>query len=191
MNEPKITIFKRMLSGEPIPIDDPERIHLHLSSNDTREKLLKLNTTKDVSEIRVLISEIISEPMDESTAVFTPFYTNYGKNIKIGKGVFINHCCSMLDLGGITIEDDVMIAPNVSITSEGHPLNPKDRKSLVCQPVLIKKGAWLGANVTILPGVTVGENAIVAAGAVVSKDVPDNVIVGGIPAKIIKKMEEN
>ena len=191
MNEPKITIFERMLAGEPIPIDDPERIHLHLSSNDTREKLLKLNTTKDVSEIRVLISEIISEPMDESTAVFTPFYTNYGKNIKIGKGVFINHCCSMLDLGGINIEDDVMIAPNVSITSEGHPLNPKDRTSLVCQPVLIKKGAWLGANVTILPGVTVGENAIVAAGAVVSKDVPDNVIVGGIPAKIIKKMEEN
>lgn len=191
MNEPKITIFERMLSGELIPIDDPERIHLHLSSNDTREKLLKLNTTKDVSEIRVLISEIISEPMDESTAVFTPFYTNYGKNIKIGKGVFINHCCSMLDLGGINIEDDVMIAPNVSITSEGLPLNPKDRTSLVCQPVLIKKGAWLGANVTILPGVTVGENAIVAAGAVVSKDVPDNVIVGGIPAKVIKKMEEN
>lgn len=185
----EITIFKRMLAGEPIAIDDPERIHLHLSSNVTREKLIALNSTKELSDIRSKISEIISEPMDESTAIFTPFYTNYGKNIKIGKGVFINHCCSMLDLGGITIEDDVMIAPNVNITSEGHPLNPKDRKSLVCQPVLIKKGAWLGANVTVLPGVTVGENAIVAAGAVVSKDVPDHTIVGGIPAKIIKTID--
>lgn len=82
-----------------------------------------------------------------------------------------------------------MIAPNVSITSEGYPVKPKDRKSLVCQPVLIKKCSWLGANVTILPGVTVAEYSIVAAGAVVNKDVPDHSIVGGVPAKIIKTID--
>ena len=89
-------------------------------------------------------------------------------------------------MGGITIEDDVMIAPRVNLISEGHPVSIKDRKTLAVGKVHIKKNAWIGANVTILPGVTIGENSIVAAGAVVSKDVPDNSIVGGIPAKVIK-----
>lgn len=119
-------------------------------------------------------------------AVFTPLYINYGKHTKIGKNVFINFDCVFLDLGGITIEDGVLIAPKVSLLSEGHPLEPENRHALVPGHIHIKKNAWIGAGATILQGVTIGENAIVAAGAVVSKDVPDNVIVGGIPAKIIK-----
>ncbi len=111
--------------------------------------------------------------------VYPPFHTNYGKNITLGKGVFINHACSMLDFGGIAIEDEVMIGPRVNITSENHPVEPATRKTLVPGKVTIKKNAWIGAGASILPGVTVGENAVVAAGAVVTQDVPDNTIVGG------------
>ena len=91
-------------------------------------------------------------------------------------------------MGGITIRDEVLIGPKVSLITENHPLNPKQRKGLIGKPILIKKNAWIGANAIVLPGVTIGENSIVAAGAVVSKDVPDNTIVGGIPAKFIKEI---
>ena len=133
----------------------------------------------------LLLIDITGEE-NNSVVIFTPIYINYGKNLKIGKNVFINFDCTFLDLGGITIEDDVLIGPKVSLITENHPLNPEQRKGLICNPILIKKNAWIGANATILPGVTIGENAIVAAGAVVSKNVPDNAIVGGIPAKMIK-----
>jgi acetyltransferase-like isoleucine patch superfamily enzyme len=89
-------------------------------------------------------------------------------------------------MGGITIEDHVLIGPKVNLITENHPLNPADRRALICKPIVIKRNAWIGAGATILPGVTIGENAVVAAGAVVSKDVPGNAIVGGVPAKIIK-----
>jgi acetyltransferase-like isoleucine patch superfamily enzyme len=105
---------------------------------------------------------------------------------RIGKNVFINHDCTFLDIGGITIEDDVLIGPKVSVITESHPLNPAERKALLVKPVVIKQNAWIGAGAIILPGVTVGENAVVAAGAVVSKDVPANSVVAGIPAKVVK-----
>ncbi|HEX5553276.1 MAG TPA: DapH/DapD/GlmU-related protein [Chitinophagaceae bacterium] len=142
------------------------------------------------TEVRNLLSQITGSEIDESTAVFTPLYINYGKHTKIGRNVFINFDCTFLDLGGITIEDDVFIAPKVSLLSEGHPVSSEDRHSLVPGPIHLKKNAWIGANATILPGVTVGENAVVAAGAVVSKNVPDNTIVGSIPAKVIKQPDK-
>jgi acetyltransferase-like isoleucine patch superfamily enzyme len=135
-----------------------------------------------------LLSKITGAEIDETTTVFSPFYINYGKHTRIGKNVFINFDCVFLDLGGITIEDNVLIGPKVSLLSEGHGITVESRQSLIPKPILIKKNAWIGANATILPGVTIGENAIVAAGAVVSKDVPDNTIVGGVPAKIIKQI---
>jgi acetyltransferase-like isoleucine patch superfamily enzyme len=148
-----------------------------------------MNNSSDPAEIRILLSRITNSEIDESVAVFTPLFINYGKHTKIGKNVFINFDCTFLDLGGITIEDNVLIAPKVNLLSEGHPLAPENRQSLVPGPIHIKKNAWIGANATILPGVTIGENAVVAAGAVVSKDVPDNTVVGGIPAKIIKGIQ--
>jgi acetyltransferase-like isoleucine patch superfamily enzyme len=102
--------------------------------------------------------------------------------------VFINHACSFLDLGGITIEDDVLIGPKVSLITENHPLDPADRRALLTKPIVIRRKAWIGAAATILPGVTIGENAVVAAGAVVNTDVPANTVVGGIPAKFIKNI---
>lgn len=144
-----------------------------------------LNTSNSVDEIRARLSAIIGTEIDPSSTIFIPFYTNFGKHIKIGKNVFINHACSFLDLGGITIEDEVMIGPKVNLITENHPVNPKERKSLILSSILVKKNAWIGAGATILPGVTIGENAVVAAGALVNKNVQDNTIVAGIPAKVI------
>lgn len=179
-------IFKRLRDGETIRSADPEAYKMRDASYATKVLLIEMNNVSDPAEVRRLLSLVTESEIDESVAVFTPLYINYGKHTKIGKNVFINFDCTFLDLGGITIEDNVLIAPKVSLLSEGHTISPAGRQSLVPGHVHIKKGAWIGANATILPGVTVGENAVVAAGAVVSKDVPDNTIVGGIPARIIK-----
>jgi acetyltransferase-like isoleucine patch superfamily enzyme len=181
-------IFERLKAGETIPPDDPQAYRMREASYGTKKLLVQMNNATDPREIRNLLSQITASEIDESVAVFTPLYINYGKHTKIGKNVFINFDCVFLDLGGITIEDGVLIAPKVSLLSEGHPLSPEKRHSLVPKPILIKKNAWIGANATILHGVTIGENSVVAAGSVVSKDVPDNVIVGGAPAKIIKEI---
>ncbi|HXS57157.1 MAG TPA: DapH/DapD/GlmU-related protein [Hanamia sp.] len=188
-NQEKSDIFERLRNGETILANDPQSHKLREASYATKKLLMQMNNSADPAEMRSLLSRITGSEIDESTAVFTPLYINYGKHTTIGKNVFINFDCTFLDLGGITIEDNVLIAPKVSLLSEGHPLSPENRQALVPGPIHIKKNAWIGANATILPGVTVGENAVVAAGAVVSKDVADNTIVGGIPAKIIKTID--
>ena len=179
-------IFERMRAGEQLRQDDPQYPKVWEVVSRTIQLSAQLNTSVDINQIRDRLSEVIGSPIDPSTVVFAPFHTNFGRFIQIGKRVFINHACSFLDMGGITIEDDVLIGPRVNLTTENHPINPEDRKTLVLKPIWIKRNAWIGAGATILPGVTIGENAIVAAGAVVSKDVADNTIVGGIPAKLIR-----
>ena len=181
-------IFERLRNGETILSSDPESFKLRDASFATKGLLVQLNSSSNPTEIKAILSQITGSEIDESVAVFTPLYINYGKNTKIGKNVFINFDCVFLDLGGITIEDNVLIAPKVSLLSEGHPVSSNERQSLIPGKIHIKKNAWIGAGATILPGVTVGENAVVAAGAVVSKEVPANTIVGGIPAKIIKSI---
>lgn len=185
-NEVRNDIFEQLRSGKTIAANNPNAYKLREASFATKELLVRMNNSSDPAEIRDLLRQITASEIDESVNVFTPLYINYGKNTKIGKNVFINFDCVFLDLGGITIEDNVLIAPKVSLLSEGHPLSPNDRQSLVPGSIHIRKDAWIGAGATILPGVTVGENAVVAAGAVVSKDVPANTVVGGIPAKHIK-----
>ena len=179
-------IFKQLLNGETISSSNNQAHRLLEESFATKKMLLRLNNTDDPSEIRSILSEITNSEIDKSTTVFTPIHINYGKNTKIGKNVFINFDCTFLDLGGITIEDNVLIAPRVNIISEGHPISGQNRQSLVPGAVRIKKNAWIGTAATILSGVTIGENSIVAAGAVVTKNVPANTIVGGVPAKVIK-----
>jgi acetyltransferase-like isoleucine patch superfamily enzyme len=183
-------IFERLRNGESISSADPEAYQLREAAYATKELLLQMNNSADPKAIRSLLSQITGSEIDESVAIFTPLHINYGKHTKIGKNVFINMNCVFLDLGGITIEDNVLIAPKVSLLSEGHPLALESRQSLVPGHIHIKKNAWIGAGATILPGVTVGENSVVAAGAVVSKDVPDNTVVGGIPAKILKSINK-
>lgn len=179
-------IFDRLRKGETIPPNDPQAFKMREASYATKKLLVQMNNATDPAEIRDLLSQITASEIDESVAVFSPLYINYGKNTRIGKNVFINFDCVFLDLGGITIEDNVLLAPKVSLLSEGHPISPEERHSLIPKPIHIKRNAWIGANATILQGVTIGENSVVAAGSVVSKDVPDNTIVGGTPAKFIK-----
>lgn len=182
-------ILERLKSGEPIRLNDPQYYKINEIVTRTIKLSQQLNASDNIDDVRQILSEIVGTKIDESTTIFPPFYTNFGKFISIGKNIFINHACSFLDMGGITIEDEVLIGPKVNLITENHPTDPNDRRALFAKSILIKRKAWIGAGATILPGVTVGENSIIAAGAVVSKDVPDNVIVGGIPAKFIKSID--
>jgi len=181
-------IFERLLAGEAILPNDPQLGRLREEAFAVKALLNQMNNSSNPEEIAQILSIILDTKVQDVT-VFTPLYINYGKHISIGKNVFINFDCTFLALGGITIEDDVLIGPKVSLITESHPLDPKERKGLIAKPIIIKKNAWIGAKATILPGVTIGENEVVATGAVVSKDVPDNIIVGGIPAKFIKNVQ--
>jgi acetyltransferase-like isoleucine patch superfamily enzyme len=188
MNPTKKDIFERMLASEAIPMNDPEYPKLFEAVSNTIERSAALNTSTSIGEIRGRLSEIIGQEVDESTTLFIPFHTNFGRHIRLGKNVFINHGCSFLDLGGIAIKDGVMIGPRVNLVTEDHPVDPTLRKTLVLKPIVVKRNAWIAANATILPGVTIGENAVVAAGAVVRNDVPDNTVVAGIPARVVKSL---
>jgi acetyltransferase-like isoleucine patch superfamily enzyme len=180
-------IFVRIHAGELIRKGDPGYDDFNRVVARTIRLCVEMNASAtDIDQVRQRLSEIIGSQIDASTTIFPPFYTNFGRNTSLGKNVFINHACSFLDIGGIIIEDDVMIGPRVNITSENHPLDPDDRKALIPKPVIIKRNAWIGAGATILPGVTVGENAVVAAGAVVSRDVPANTLVAGVPARQVR-----
>jgi acetyltransferase-like isoleucine patch superfamily enzyme len=183
-------LFDRMKSGEPLVPDDPQFAEVMEVVTRTQRLSVQLNASTHIDEVRECLSEITGSRIDKSTRIFPPFHTNFGRFITLGKNVFINHACSFLDLGGIIIEDDVLIGPRVNIISESHPLDPADRQTLLLKQVIIKRNAWIGAAVTILPGVTIGENAVIAAGAVVTKDVPANTIAGGVPAKHIKSLEQ-
>ena len=183
-------IFERLQSGEPIRLDDPEYSRIIEVVNRALKLTAKMNATGDTDEVRRYLSEITGTTIDPTTTVFPPLYTNFGRFIRIGKNVFINHACSFLDMGGIVIEDGALIGPKANLITENHPLDPDDRRALITKPIRIKRRAWIGAAATILPGVTIGENAVVAAGSVVTKDVPDNTIVAGVPAKVIKSLVE-
>ncbi|WP_035671884.1 sugar O-acetyltransferase [Flavobacterium sp. 83] len=184
------TIFTRDLAGETIRLNDPEYPILFKVIQKAILTTAKLNSlvTDDLQEINSVFRELIGKKVDDTFFIIPPFYSDFGENITIGKNVFVNHACTFMDRGGITIEDNVLIGPKVNLITTNHPINPEERRATISNPILIKKGAWIGVGVTILPGVTIGKNSIVAAGAVVSKDVPDNVIVGGIPAKFIKSI---
>ena len=188
MSETGKSIFTRMLEGESIPMNDPEYPKLFEIVDQTIQQSAALNSSTDADQIRTRLSKIIGTSIDVSTTVFVPFYTNFGRHIRLGKNVFINHACSFLDLGGITIEDDVLIGPRVNLVTEDHPVDPTLRRTLIVKPIVVKRNAWIAANATILPGVTVGENSVVAAGAIVNKDVPPNSVVAGVPARILRSL---
>ncbi|QMW03611.1 DapH/DapD/GlmU-related protein [Spirosoma foliorum] len=182
-------LFERLRAGEFLRKDDPDYGEFGEVVSRTIRLCVQMNATAtDVDQVRKQLSAIIGNEIDESTTIFPPFYTNFGQFLKLGKNIFINHACSFLDIGGITIEDDVQIGPRVNLTSENHPLDPSDRQTLIPRPIVVKRNAWIGAGATVLPGITIGENAVVAAGAVVSRDVPPNTVVAGVPAKVVKHL---
>lgn len=139
-------------------------------------------------ELRRIFSRLIGKPVDASFALFPPFYTECGRNIFLGKNVFINFGCHFQDHGGIYIGDDVLIGSQVVMATINHDLSPASRADNHPAPIRIGNKVWIGSHATLLPGVTVGDNSVVAAGAVVTKDVPPNTVAGGVPAKIIKRL---
>ncbi len=188
MSQNDMDIFEQMLTGGLIQNNDPRMSAVWEIVFNTLKLSPALNASTDVDQIRERLSEITGSDIDKSTVVFAPFYTNFGRHIRIGKNVFINHACTFLDMGGITIEDDVQIGPKVNLITENHPIDPANRKTLDLHSIHVGRNVWIGAAATILPGVTIGENAVVAAGAVVRKNVEANTIVAGVPAKFIKSI---
>lgn len=182
--------LRRLNSGEYIKAGSDVHKYMHVVSQEALKLTAKLNSGyRTPQEIREIFSELTGKKTDDSFAMFPPFYTDCGKNITVGKNVFINMGCKFQDQGGIFIEDGVLIGHNVVLATLNHGMDPKTRHDMIPKPIHIGKNVWIGSNSTILPGVTIGDGAIIAAGAVVSKDVEKNTVVGGVPAKFIRKVE--
>lgn len=148
---------------------------------------INLLTFNDSDKVRELFSELIGKQVDEKFMLIPPFYATGGRETSVGRNVFINQNCTFYDLGGLDIGDDVMIGPNVNIITSGHPIDPSHRHSVtIGKPIVVQRNVWIAAGATIIGGVTIGENSVIAAGSVVTKDVPSNVVVAGNPAKIIR-----
>lgn len=174
-------------TGEPL--DTPE-IHQLMDdmSNEARRITFRLNSAYHApGEVRAALSELFGYKVPDTFRVFPPFYTDFGKNIHVGEGVFINACCHFQDHGGVTLGDGCQIGHNVVFATLNHGLAPEERVSTIPAPIVLGKNVWVGSNATILQGVSIGDNAVVGAGAVVTKDVPANTVVGGVPANSLNQ----
>lgn len=160
---------------------------MHAASQEALRTLARLNGSyRTPEEVRAPMSELTGRPVPESLAVFPPFYSEFGKNLHLGEDVFINIGCRFQDAGGITIGDGSLIGHGSTLTTLDHGVDPDRRADMIPAPIVIGRKVWLGASVTVVPGVTIGDGAIVGAGAVVTKDVPANAIVAGVPARVIR-----
>ena len=160
-------------------------------SREAQKITMLINTQyHEPDEMVELFSKLTGKTVDPTFRLFPPFYTDFGKNITLGKNVFINSDCKFQDQGGIFIDDGALIGHGVVLATLNHDMNPEKRAQLHPGKIHIGKRVWIGANAVICAGVTIGDNAVVAAGAVVVKDVPADTVVGGVPAKIIKKISD-
>ena len=182
-------IRELMKAGTAIEWDSDLLLSFGEYAQEALKITMELNTKYNPPEkVRELFSKLTASKIDESCFIIPPFHTEFGKNTKIGKNVFINSCCRFQDNGGIEIGDKTMIGPNVTITTLNHDINSETRINATPKPVKIGKNVWIGADCTILPGVTIEENSVIGAGSVVTKNVPNNVVVAGNPAKVIKRI---
>lgn len=159
----------------------------------TRRLLREFNTTdpSDFETLGRLAGKIVSGAQ-ENVSIMPPFYCDYGFHIQVGKGFFANYNCTILDVGKVTIGENVLLAPNVSIYTAGHPVHPAARQSGYEYgiPVTIGNNVWIGGNVVITPGVHIGDNVVIGAGSVVTKDIPANVVAAGNPCRVIRRITD-
>jgi len=173
--------------GAVIEGGSPHHAFMHAASQDALRILAELNGGyRTPGEVRDLLGQLTGRPVDESVTVFPPFYSEFGKNLTLGRNVFVNIGCRFQDTGGITIGDDTLIGHGSTLTTLNHGVDPDRRADMVPAPIRIGRKVWLGAAVTVVPGVTIGDGAIVGAGAVVTHDVPANAVVAGVPARFIR-----
>lgn len=183
--------LEHLNSGKPVAGGSEAHLFMHGVSQEALRITAEINGSyHEPEQLRALFSQLIGQPVDESFALFPPFHTDCGKNIHIGKRVFINMGCKFQDQGGIFIGDGALIGHNVVLATLNHAMSPNQRGTMIPAPIHIGRNVWIGSNATVLPGVTIGDGAIVAAGAVVTRDVPENTIVGGVPARVMRHLRE-
>ena len=181
--------FRKIMATGNIVEDEMLKTFNKLSQEALKITMEINNKYHTPEEIVELFSELTGRNVDKSFRLFPPFHTDCGKNIKVGKNVFINACCKFQDQGGIEIGNGVLIGHNVTLATLNHDERPSHRQNIYPKPIKIGDNVWIGSNATILQGVTIGDGAIIGANAVVTKDVPKNTVVAGVPAKIIRKIK--
>lgn len=184
-------LLEALNSGERISADSPLHAVMHEASQDALRTTGELNGSyHEPARVRELLGELTGSEIDETVTLFPPLTSDFGKNIHLGKRVFLNAGCRFQDQGGIEIGDDCLIGHNTLIATLNHDLAPTRRGDMHPGRVVIGRNVWIGANVTILPGVTIGDDAVVAAASVVTKDVPARALVVGSPARVIRMVED-
>lgn len=187
---PSPDILERDRSGVPVSVYEPGYDTISRLIREAQRITAELNTGyHEEEEVRSLFSQLTGAGVDETFGLLPPFHTDFGKNIRVGRRVFINFDCVFMDRGGITLGDDVLIGPRVNLITINHLIDPNNRRTTVCKPITIEDNVWIGAGVTVLPGITIGKNAIIGAASVVTKDVPPNTIAVGTPAKVVRAIE--
>lgn len=178
-------------SGETIPANSPLHALMHETSQEALRITGELNGSyHESARVRELLAELTGSEIDESVTLFPPFTSDFGKNIRLGRRVFLNAGCRFQDQGGLEIGDDCLIGHNTVIATLNHDLAPSRRGDLHPSAVVIGRNVWIGANVTILPGVTIGDDAVIAAASVVTKDVPERALMVGTPARMLRSVED-
>lgn len=196
----RVNDWDRMVSGKLYNSSSPDIEKQHIRGMSLCDKFNRIPLKRAKAKERTL-EKLIPSSKGKYLGIFAPFYCEYGVNIKVGKGCFVNYNCTFLDVSPITLGDGVWIGANVNLVTPNHPLLAEER--LVAEypdgthdleysdPITIKDGCWICSGVTVCGGVTIGENSVVAAGAVVTRDVPPNSLVAGVPAKVIRQIDEN
>ena len=173
-----------------IAAGSPAHEFMHKAADEARKTTASINGAYHTDEeLRALMSRLVGYKVDDGFRLFPPVYTDFGKNIKIGKDVFVNSGCCFQDQGGVTLGDGCLVGHNVVFATLDHDKRPGRRGDMTAAPIVVGKDVWIGAHATILKGVTIGDGAIVAAGAVVTRDVPPNTIAAGVPARVVKTIE--
>lgn len=184
-------LLETLNAGRTITGDSPLHAVMHQVSQEALRITGELNGGyHEPARVRALLSQLTGTLLDDSVTVFPPFYSDFGKNITIGQRVFINSGCKFQDQGGVFIGDDCLIGHNAVLATLNHDLAPSKRADMHPAPIVVGRNVWIGSNATILPGVTIGDNAVVAAASVVTKDVPANAVVVGSPARVVRTVED-
>ena len=188
MSGPTLAQFlAHVRSGQVIEGGSGLHRFMHAAAQEALRTVAEINTGyRTPEEVRALMSRLTGRPVHESVAVFPPFHSEFGKNLVLGRDVFINAGCRFQDTGGITLGDGTLVGHGTTLTTLDHALDPDRRADMVPAPVVVGRKVWLGAGVTVVPGVTIGDGAVVGAGAVVTRDVPADAVVAGVPARLLR-----